>query len=807
MLGVTLASVRAHKGRYAASAVAVMIAVAFIVTTMTLAATVERSITDSLGMQYRGTDVVLEGEFAPTDVELVRGTPGVAAAAAGGSMFVTTTAPGSGAGWATAEALPAAGPLRWQTLTEGRYPESPGEVLAGSTSGFVPGTAITLSAAHGEGTRAVWTVVGIVDLRGSPQAMNGAALYASESDLAALGVPVTSIHVAGADADALKAHFAAAFPEATVASGTEAASAAAQQYLGTSGLLRNVLLGFAAIAVVVAGLVIANTFAVIVAARTRELALLRAVGATSHQVRRSVRAEAAIIGVAASVAGIALGAGLAFALRALGGAIDLPIPIHSVAVPWTGVAAALFVGIAVSLAAAHAPAQAATRVSPLAALRPLEAVPDAVGVTRMRMGAGALLAAVGTGLLVYGAASESVMLGCLGGLASFLAVVVLAPRIIPGAVASAGAVLARVSGPVGDLAARNAGRNPRRTTATALALLIGVTLTATFVTGAGLSKVAAAASVDEEFPVDVAVTLADGGVEGDVATVALDIEKQIAAVPGVDAAARALKQTVLSGDSTVTAFAVTPEFGSVVRGNTALPNPGELVLPASSADLVDGDTLTTSGGTPLRPVLGGGKQIALISMESVDDSPPTWITVAVRLSEGLDGNQLRETQQHIAAIVDELAPGADIVGTASERAVTDTIIDTMLMIVAGLLSIAVVIALIGVGNTMALAVLERRRESALLRVAGLHRQSLRTLLVWEAMLVAGCAATLGVGLGLVFGIAGTASVFGSDKVALSAIPAAQLAVIVCLALGAAVLATLVPARRAMRAAPVEALGG
>lgn len=195
------------------------------------------------------------------------------------------------------------------------------------------------------------------------------------------------------------------------------------------------------------------------------------------------------------------------------------------------------------------------------------------------------------------------------------------------------------------------------------------------------------------------------------------------------------------------------------------------------------------------------EQRALGTLSSQVSTEQLWI----RLVDGLSDDDQRAVRDEIASLAEQLAPGSDVGGSLLMRATLDTVLDTLLMIVAGLLSVAVVIALIGVGNTMALSVLERRRESGLLRAVGLTRAGLRSLLLWEAVLIAGVASALGVVLGLAFGITGSASVFGFDDLELGTLPWLTLLLIVLGGGIAGVVAAILPARRAARTAPVAAL--
>lgn len=798
MLGVTLAQVRAHSGRYIASALAVVIAVAFVVATLVLGSTTGKSITDAMAAQYTNTDVVVTAdELGQDDVEALRAVPGVAALAPDLTAYAPVAVPGRGTEYASIDALADDATLRWQRLSEGALPAGPGQVLVGSNSDIAPGTELRIA------DQEPLTVTGVVDLKGTPQAMEGLTLFAPAATVAAIGGdnPVTSvrIRVAGDPTQVMERVRAVAGPDATVHTGAEAAKEQTEQHLSSSVNLSAVLLGFAAIAVVVAGLVIANTFAVLVAGRTRDLALLRSIGATSAQVRRSVRAEALVVGVVSSVLGVLAGIGAAAGLRAAALAGNVPIPLGSLSVPWTAVAAGVAVGVVVTLLAAASPARAATTVSPLAAFRPMEVRAESRRVSWARYAIGGALLAGGTAGLAVGAVDTDIYAGCAGGLAFFVGVAVLARQIIPTLVARAGGVLARFGGPVGELAVRNAGRNPRRTAATAMALLIGITLTSTLVVGAGLGKQSAADKLDAQLPVDFAISSTTGELPPQLVG-ALSAVEQVEVVSPLRSTA-----VTTAGGTEFRVLAVDPaSVTAVAKVDLQVPQPGTVLLWQDELAVFGvraGDTVTVDGAALV--VAATTHEQPAMAVAAGNAAPDTvWVRVAPDLSD----TEVAAVQRSVASVVEAQSPGADITGTVALRATIDTVINTMLIVVGGLLSVAVLIALIGVGNTMALSVIERRREAALLRVVGLSRASLRTMLVWEAVLVAAVAAALGVVMGVAFGIAGVASLVGVETVALGAMPWLQLLGIVLVAGVAGVLAALLPARRAMRAEPVEALG-
>ncbi|WP_305092213.1 FtsX-like permease family protein [Prescottella sp. R16] len=813
MRGLAWAQMRAHAGRYVASALAVVISVAFIVATLTLNSTLKAGVTDSLAGQYASSDIVVTGDISAATVAAV---PGVRAVTEDISTSVKVGRPGEGTSWGSALSLSPDPVLRWQKLVDGRFAQAPGEVAVAAGSGIPLGSELTVTPlADGAAVAATVTVVGTVDLSGTAQQMNGTTVFATTAQLdewtgGSGGREVRAVGDGTLAPEQLAERVRSALPtEVTVETGARQAELVSQQYLGDSDLLASVLLAFGAIAVVVAGLVIANTFAVLLAARTRELALLRCVGATAPQVRRSVQVEAAGLGVLASVLGVGVGVVAAWAVARVATAVDVPIPLHGVRVTPVTVLVGLVVGVVMTMVAASAPGRAATRVSPLAALQPLESAPEPVAVSRVRRILGALALLAGVGILAVAVATGQVLIACVGGLLTFVAIVVLSRRIVPAVVSAVGAFVGRFGGPVGLLAAGNAGRNPRRTAATATALLIGVTLTSTLVVGVAVTKASAPGAVDEQFPVDVSI--ATHGAAG----LPVDLVDRVRRLDGVAAAA-----ALATADITLPDGHTLPVIGvdvaavrATLRTDVDLPGPDQLLLGPDERrafGLELGDTVTLRGNvgrtdavigsaTGGAEALADRRVLAALSPQVVDDQ--VWI----RLVDGLTDEEKRVVQDEIASIAERSAPGSEVGGSLVMRATLDTVLDTLLMIVAGLLSVAVVIALIGVGNTMALSVLERRRESGLLRAVGLTRAGLRSLLLWEAVLIAGVASVLGVVLGLAFGITGSASVFGFDGLELGTLPWLTLLLIVSGGGVAGAIAAILPARRAARTAPVAAL--
>ncbi|WP_432526217.1 ABC transporter permease [Kineococcus mangrovi] len=837
---MTLAQVRAHGARVAASCLAIVIAVGFVVATLSLEATARNGVLQSIGAQYTSSAAVvqLEGTGAGPDGEdllpvlrdRLAALPGVAAVAADRSAHVSVRLPGrTGATTAVVSAVSPDGALRWERVSAGRLPTGADEVAVSDRLDVPVGSTVavtTYPASSADGaapdpvTREV-TVVGTVDLAGDPRAGLSPRLFAPGTTVTAWGgTSVDQLRVAASPGqDVLGAVTAAVSGEpVSVLSGTAAAQEVADSSTGDAASLTSVLLVFGAVAVLVAGLVIANTFAVLLAQRTRELALLRCVGADRGQVGRGVLLEAAAVGLLASAAGVLAGCGLAAAVAGLAGRAGSPLPLGDVVVPPTAVATGLVLGTVVTVVAAAAPARAATRVAPLAALRPVPAAPVGSRAGLLRLVAGLVLAVPATAALVLLAGRGDLLPAVGAGAVSFLGFLLLAQRLVPAAVALAGRPFRRLGGVPARLAAGNAVRNPRRTAATATALVIGVTLTTAMVVGTASTRSSAAAGIDASYPTDVVVTSPQALDAAAVA--AVRGTGHVAAMTLVDS----LSLTTADGSQGLSVTGVDPaEAAGVVRsqGRTPLPRDGELVVSrqwAQETGTADGSTLTlhrveestgsaTGPGVPFRVRVAvrssAGATVTTADARRLDPAlAPTgaW----VRLLDGDTDEQAAATDDVSEALA-RVLPSSDVAGIASVRNSLDEVLTTMLLVVTGLLAVAVLIALIGVGNTLALSVLERRQESGLLRALGLTRRQLRALLAWEALLVAGVAAVLGVVLGTGYGLAGTASVLVRQTPVQLTVPWLQVAGIVVVATAAGVLASVLPARRAARTPPVAAI--
>lgn len=860
MLRLTWAQMRRSLGRLTAAAVAIAIGTAFVATTLIAGNVMTRTGYDAVTATYADADVVLDGDITDTQLEAVRARPDVQAADLLAPTGVEIRKGGTSR-WQLM--LPTSDDPRLSSLAveDGTVPSAPGEIA------LPPATAEALGVGVGDHVQVRWTtsepaddasaeptppaerddevwrtvdedvvVTGIAsDPASAWSQTGGAGLVTIDdalrwSDVESLTELSSTTLVAaepGVGVEALRDDVGPLVPGAEALTRDEAAERSVSQFSDGGNVLITLVLGFAAVALLVAALVIANTFQVLVAQRTRTLALLRCVGAGKGQLRRSVLLEAAILGAAASVAGLVLGLVLGQSALMVLGRLDLGVPLPSaIQVTPPVVLLPLLVGTVVTVLASLVPAREATRVSPIAALRPAES--PAVGARggRVRLVLSLLLTLGGVGVMLLAAAMSSagradatVLLGvgALAGGLSFVGVLVGAVFWVPKVVSVVGRALAG-TGTSARLAAANTVRNPRRTAATSAALLIGATLVAMMSTGAASARVSLAQELDEHYPVDLMV---DGSVYGETAALPSDVRAAVAAVTGVDTVLEMRTALVTIDDVGITVAApVDGSARSVLRDARTADGLSDetLLLPKLMSDQATTGTIpvraNVQGEDHSEPAPGGsmvdlrllpsdlGGIYPLVTPATLDRLAPE--APVSMLWVGLDpGADPALVLQDVRAALPDTP--AEVSSAGAERTSNERVIDTLLAIVVGLLGVAVVIALIGVANTLSLSVLERRRESATLRAIGLSRRQLRVMLAIEGMLIAGVGAVLGAGLGLLYGWAGAVITFGEIGDVILVVPWTDLALLLVVALAAGLLASVLPGRAAARTSPVAAL--
>lgn len=830
MFALSLAQLRTQGHRMIATCLAIVIAVGFLVATLALNESSRKTVLNALAGQYRSTDTVVSVADDPQTqpsvrrmtalAEQISDLDDVAAVSLERSIALEIWADQVNGRYAQVESL-GKGRLRWQELTDGSWPDAPGEVLATTDSGLTVGSVVRLATVDDPAGKSEATVVGLADTGSSIATLGEVELWATDAQVSAWSGSadeVDAIRVAARDGVG-SAELTRTIAELVeqdgpdglnVLTGEEKSEEAAADLLGSTNQLSAVLLAFAALAGFVCALVIANTYSVLLAQRIRELALLRAIGASSRQLRRSVLIEAFTVGLLASALGVLVGLGLAAVIGLAATVLSSTVPLAGLTVRPSTVIAGLGLGTVVTMFAAFAPARRATRVAPLAALRTADDEPTGAGRHLLRRAGVTVVALGGAGLGWAGVSGDNLILAALGGMLTFLAAVLVSRRLVPFLVQVLGRVLGPLGRVPGRLAASNATRNPQRTAATATALIIGVALTTTMVVGSATARASVTAAIDSAYPTDVVVATERK------AGAPVGLADAVAAVADVTATTTVTAGQVSIGtDDQVTVQGVEPDQAArVLRSDdgTQVPQAGTILVPRTVAEqsgATEGGEITVSSGssriTLTAHLVGDEVSAPRITAADLDDlvGQPQVAQIWARLSDDLTEDEQSQVLDEITTAATEVDPTSTLTGSVELRSTLDTVLDILLLVVLGLLGVAVVIAVIGIGNTMALSVLERRRESGVLRALGLTRGQLRRTLLWEAMLIAGVAAGIGVLLGTLYGTLGARAALGI-AVQVS-IPTGQLLAILLGAVLAGALASVLPARRAARTSPVEAI--
>lgn len=566
-------------------------------------------------------------------------------------------------------------------------------------------------------------------------------------------------------------------------------------------LFRTFLLVFAGIALLVATFSINNTFSILVAQRTRESALLRAIGATGRQILGSVAVEAALVGVVASVAGILGGVAFAGLLKALLASFGIPLPAGGIVFTTATAVVTFIVGVSVTLVAALAPAVKASRVRPLAALR--DVAIDRGGRSRPRAVVGLILTAVGVAAVATAVVGEGgIAIAGLGAVGTTIGVVVLGPVIARPASAFVGSGVARLRGLTGHLARRNAIRDPRRTAGTASALMIGVAVVSLFAVFISSVQASIDESVSRSFAGDLVVSAPsfDGGLSPELAT-------RIDSLPEVEnAVGLGVGIARVDGQDRTVSIADPAALGQVLELDVAEGSlGGGLAVSTDVAQdnswsvgdsvevaFVDGAsaTLLISGIFDASDVAGGYLlPRAVWAPHTVQDADQS---VFVELAPGVPVSVGRRAVEDVASSL-----GGDV---QDRQAYVESIsgrLDTLLGLVTAMLALAIVIASMGIANTLSLSVHERTRELGLLRAVGGTRGQVRSMVRWESVIVAVFGTLSGLILGVFLGW-GLVRSLGGETLAAFSIPVVRLGLILAVGALVGLIAGLRPARRAAR---------
>jgi putative ABC transport system permease protein len=727
--------------------------------------------------------------------------------------------PGLGGNWSDA---PAGHGLEGLSIVEGEEPQGPGEVVldAGTAerSGYGIGDQVLVITA-GATPQLRPTMVGIADFRRGGS-LNGASLVMFDTATAQellLGEPdaFSSIWVTARDGvsqEELRALAAGVLPpDIEAATGHDAADEAATGLLDAIRFLTTFLLIFAGISLVVGAFLIVNTFSILVAQRSRELALLRALGASRRQVTGSVLLEALVLGVLGSTLGLGLGVLLAMGIRAFFARFGLDLSGQTLSLGPRTVLAAYTVGVVVTMVAAWVPARRAARIAPVQALRDDIALPETT--LRRRFQLGLVLVVVGVvsvGVGLFADVPGPLWLVGLGVLATLLGVASASPVLSRPLLALARASYARAFGTIGNLAGQNSLRNPRRTTATASALMIGLTLACTMTLIGASAKATVDQAVEEHFVGDYVVSNVFGG--GFSPTIA----GRMARVEGVEEVIRQRYQRAdIDGDTE----------GLVATDPESLGGLEIEVREGSAADLVAGTVFVKQGwadeqglelGDEITVDVPVGEQQWRVA-GIFEDNPVVFAPVLTTLATMEDAGY--EPQDN-ALIIDAVG-GSEGVQDGLDRVVADlpivTVkdeaefaaeqrepIDELVLVIYALLGLALLIAVLGIVNTLALSVIERTREVGLLRAIGVSRRQLRLMVTLESVVIAVLGAVMGVVLGIAFGVV-LLHALRDEGLDVIDVPLGQIGLFLVISVAVGVLAAVFPARRAARLDVLDAI--
>ncbi|RLP90512.1 FtsX-like permease family protein [Micromonospora sp. BL4] len=821
MIRLTLRSLRAEALRMLLSALAVVLGVAFIAGTLILVDGMRSGAYDRAGTFDRHTDL---GVYPTGDrplpaglIDRVRAVDGVAAAA--GELTGTGGIVGTDGrpvlGFAVLAAIPTEDALRSYDVVAGRLPDRAGEVVLDAPTvaeeGFTLGAPVRIGGTGGAARP--YTLVGTVDVADTARDIGGpfiglvgpdALAVTGERGYGRIMVAARPGTSATAVADRVRS---VAGGDTTVKSRSQILDEAVDDAVRGLDQFTMLLMIFVGVAVVVAGFVIANTFAIVLAQRTRRTALLRLVGATRGQVFRSTLLESAVVGVVASALGVLLGLALAGGMRLLLSRLDVPVS-GGLTVAGSTVLTSLLLGTVLTVGAALLPAWRGTRVAPVAALTDA-AVQPSRGAGRLRLALGAVVLAAGVAALAGAASAGQLLLVAVGGVLAFFGIVLFGPVLVPALVRILGWPARRLAGATAGLAVANAVRNPRRVAATATALVIGIGLVSAFVVGARSTKDGIERSVDAQIGTDFVVS----GIGQDLPAA---LAGELAARPELGVV-HEQRSTVTAGVEVRAAHPalVGRTLTGVLTGDVGRLGPGQVLVRRELAQARGwqvGSPVTVRGrpfrvaavvtdDTPARGVPAGH----VIDMADADFAVlfpgQRGFLAEIDPAAGVGAERARD------AIEDVLGryPTVNLLDQGAYKKMLTSTVDMLLAFVTALLGLAVVIALVGVANTLSLSVVERTRENAVLRAVGLTRGRMRVMLAVEAVLMTLVGAMLGIGLGT--GVSASAMALlarlgGEFHVVL---PIGQLGLILGVAVLAALLASVLPARRALSRPVVEAL--
>lgn len=834
MFRTALRNVLAHKARLLMTVLAVMLGVAFVSGTLVFTDTFGSAYKNKSAKSFDHVSVAIKPDSADdregeqprlTDALLTKAKklPGAGSALGGVSGFTALADKDGklvGGEWGTTGAnyYPGEnGKDPRYDFTEGTAPKSAGAIALDSRTadrtGYEVGDTVRYST---DGPVRTAKVSGIFDTDdGSVVAGGSLVVFDNDTARKALGkkgMAYDEIDVkaaAGTSETALKSAVEKIVPkDTTVETGARLKADQDRMIEQNTSSMSQVLLIFAGIALFVGIFIIANTFTMLVAQRTKELALMRAIGASRRQVTRSVLIEAFVVGLVAAVAGFALGIGVAVGLESLMNAGGASLPDGPLVIGPTTIVTALLIGVVVTMLAAWLPGRRAARIPPVAAMNSVHATPTTRGLV-VRNTIGSLIVALGVVMLFM----EDNYAKAGGAGVILVGVIVLTPLLSRPFIAAAGPLL-KPFGVTGKLARLNSVRNPRRTASTASALMIGLTLiTAMTVVAVSMGNAINKMATDA-LKADYAVSMAN------VQPLTPKVHDKLAELPEVEASS-ALRSTYGEADGGSTQITgVDPKsFGKLVgldftSGSLAgLKGDAAVIDKQLSEDtgLKTGDTLPVKfdddGRTVRLKVAGVYQQNEMINglftPTSVVNPHMSKIVDQQLLLKMKGGTSDKAEDAVVKALGDNPAIKIQDKDDISEE--VGGAINLMLNMLYGLLAMAILVAVLGVINTLAMSVFERKHEIGMLRAIGLDRAKIKQMVRLESVVISLFGAVLGVGLGLFLGWVAGDSIAGTVKTYTMEVPVGRIVIFLAIAAVVGVLAAVWPARSAARLNPLQAI--
>ena len=835
------ANLHSHGRRYFSTGLAVAISTAFIVITLLFSNTMTSSLTGSVRNSYRGTTSVVT--YSPADDEALNMTAaqvgndfdaltqkiakiqGVTAVGITAQYPIAVKAGGDQTTLFLSPAL--AEPLSAVKMSEGKAPATASEIVipqrTAKESSLTIGDKVTSLSRDDAVSAHEFTIVGTYS---SGNRALAPSYVTTEGFEASTGMkPAGEIHVAtnapavnkygNPSTDDQEQWTKKLTTELTSFKGVKVASVSATEEESlraiqvSAAMLTAIALIFPAIAILVASVVVSSTFRVLLQQRRRELALLRALGGSTKQVRSLVRRETYAVGGISSLVGIVLGLLLGGLLNTITedtsfiDAISSISPLYVVLVWLFGTLLTVFVG--------RKPAREVSQVPPIAALSPVnEADASSRAARRLTLVVGLFLAVVGGGCLLaalkISSATQKFALSFCMSMACLIGILLICTVIVPTFTKLFGRLW---PGMLARMARENAVRNPGRTSATGTSIVIGVTLVVTMMVGASSMRDSLINEVNERRPFDLSVSTITAG------ELSSDIQARVASTEGVAASipAHSIYGTVkLEGEAPAgngdgdadeqSQIFGEPDYSTVAHSKVEQIDDSTVLVGMEAWNGKDlkvcsneGKCLTLKG--KYNKNFNGTYEISEANLLKLNPKAPV-TDMIVKLKDGVSAASV---QKDLAKIDNSLS----VNGSALEREMYSKMIDQMLLIVVGLLGVSVLVALVGVANTLSLSVAERTRENGLLRALGLTKRQMKTMLALEAVFISVTGAIIGSALGIFFGAVGILALPLEGLTIFITIPWIQIAAVIGIAVLASLVASWLPGRRAAKVSPSAAL--